>query len=283
VGVQTSALRAPCSKLAARYAGGGGMNIFESQLLLLVPAMFFGMLGSYKLGRRLGRAHWDRNPRGAEAGAGAVDAAVFALLGLLVAFTFSGAAERFDQRRQLIVEESNAIGTAYLRLDLLPAEAQPLLRAKFRRYLDTRIAYYRSLTKPDEARRLKLESEELQRGIWTQAAHAAWLVPSPAPMTLVIGALNEMIDITATRAMSLLTHPPEAIYALLVFLALLCGLLAGFGTAPCEQPSRFHMYGFPAIVTLTLYLTIDLEFPRYGLIRVDAADQVLIDVRRSMQ
>ena len=86
---------------------------------------------------------------GAVAGSGAMEGAVFALLGLLVAFTFSGAAARFDTRRQLIVEETNAIGTAYVRLDLLPADAQPTLRARFRQSLATRLEAYRKL--PDVA------------------------------------------------------------------------------------------------------------------------------------
>ena len=92
------------------------------------------------------------DPVGARAGAGVVDGAVFGLLGLLVAFTFSGAATRFDARRQLVVEEANAIGAAYLRLDVLPAAAQPALRARFREYLDSRLAAYRAV--PDMANRL---------------------------------------------------------------------------------------------------------------------------------
>lgn len=78
-----------------------------------------------------------------------MEGAVFALLGLLIAFTFSGAATRFDTRRQLIIEETSDIGTAYLRLDLLPVEAQPGLREKFREYVDARLEVYRKL--PDIA------------------------------------------------------------------------------------------------------------------------------------
>ena len=78
-------------------------------------------------------------------GESAAEGAIFALLGLLVAFTFSGAASRFDARRQLIVEETNDIGTAYLRLRLLPLSAQPALREQFRQYVDARLAFYRKL------------------------------------------------------------------------------------------------------------------------------------------
>ena len=111
-----------------------------------------------------------------------MDGAVFALLGLLVAFTFSGAASRFDARRHLIVEETNAIGTAYLRLDLLPASAQPALRDLFRRYLDSRLEVYRKLPDLDAAKAELARSTQLQGEIWSQAVAAGgWRARRPPP------------------------------------------------------------------------------------------------------
>ena len=120
----------------------------EIVALLLVIGLFFGMLVLLEVGRRIGIRRLAKDPEGAEAGVGTVEGAVFALLGLLIAFTFSGAASRFDTRRQLIIEETNDIGTAYLRLDLLSAEAQPGLREKFRQYVEhgwKSIGNYRTL------------------------------------------------------------------------------------------------------------------------------------------
>jgi hypothetical protein len=104
--------------------------------------LFLGMLLFLEIGRRIAVRRMREDSGTAGEGVGAVDGAVFALLGLLIAFTFSGASSRFDTRRQLIVEETNDIGTAYLRLDLLPADLQPALRENFRRYLDARIEVY---------------------------------------------------------------------------------------------------------------------------------------------
>lgn len=100
--------------------------------LLSAVGLLVGIILLLELGRKLGRRRRGQDGEGAGAGLGVVEGAVFTLMGLLVAFTFSGAASRFDLRRQLIVEEANAIGTAWLRLDLLPAEAQPGLRELFR-------------------------------------------------------------------------------------------------------------------------------------------------------
>ncbi len=112
---------------------------------LIAVALFIAMLLLLEVGRRVGNKRLASDPEGARAGTGAVEGAVFALLGLLIAFTFSGAASRFDARRDLVVQESNAIGTAYLRLDLLPANAQPAMRERFRQYLDARLDIYHKL------------------------------------------------------------------------------------------------------------------------------------------
>jgi hypothetical protein len=94
-------------------------------VLLFALGLFLGMLMVLEIGRRIGARRLAEDPKGAEAGVGTVEGAIFALLGLLIAFTFSGAASRFDTRRQLVIEETNDIGTAYLQLDLLPVDAQP--------------------------------------------------------------------------------------------------------------------------------------------------------------
>src|SRR5437899_141288 len=136
-------------------------------------ALFCGMLVLLEIGRRIAVRRMARDPEGARAGIGAIEGAVFGLLGLLIAFTFSGAASRFDTRRQLIVEETNDIGTAYLRLDLLPADAQPALRESFRRYVDARIEIYRKLPDIAAAKDQLAKAVELQTQIWRQAVAAS--------------------------------------------------------------------------------------------------------------
>ena len=106
----------------------------------VVVGLLAGTLLLLEVGRRIGHKRRNKDPEGASEGLGAVDGAVFGLMGLLIAFTFSAAASRFDARRGLIVEEANAIGTSYLRLDLLPTSAQTKLREDFRRYVDSRMA-----------------------------------------------------------------------------------------------------------------------------------------------
>ena len=250
--------------------------------LISAGGLFVGMVLLLELGRRLGRRRQGKDLEGARAGLGAVEGAVFTLLGLLIAFTFSGAASRFDARRQLIVQEANAIGTAWLRLDLLPAGAQPELRDLFRRYLDLRLAAYRKM--PDiEATLAELsKSTALQGEIWKKGVAACQESPDPAKVQL-IPALNEMFDLAATRALAAQMHPPAIIFVMLGILALMSSLLAGYAMAGSKTRSWIHVVGFALIMATTVYVILDLEFPRLGIIRIDAFDQVFVDLRQSMQ
>src|SRR4051794_38387754 len=185
--------------------------------------LFFGMLILLEVGRRFGLMRRSRESEGERSNLGPVEGAVFALFGLLMAFTFSGAASRFNEKRMLIPEEANAIGTAFLRLNLLPEQSQPNLQRLFLQYADSRLETYRKL--PDmKAAELEIrKSRTLQDEIWSNAVAAARLPDSqPAAAILVVPALNHMIDIVTTRSMALQLHPPNIVYALLFGLALIC-------------------------------------------------------------
>jgi hypothetical protein len=183
----------------------------------------------------------------------------------------------------LIVEETNHIGTAYLRLDLLPADLQPALRESFRRYLDARIEVYQKLPDIAAAKESLAKADELQKQIWRQAVAASQAkgAPPAAPI-LLLPALNAMIDITTTRTMAALMHPPTIVFVMLFGLALAASLLAGYGMTGSRVRRWFHMIGFALVMAFAVYVILDIEYPRLGLIRVDAFDQALIDLRASM-
>ncbi|MGH9671380.1 MAG: hypothetical protein ACRD3A_14855 [Terriglobales bacterium] len=255
----------------------------ELTAVLFVVGLFLGMLLLLETGRRIGLRGMAKDSEGASAGPGTVEGAVFGLMGLLIAFTFSGAASRFDTRRQLIGQEANAIGTAYLRLDLLPAAAQPALRESFRRYLDARLEVYRKLPDVEAAKQALAQAAALQREIWTRAVSGSRQADGPQATMLLLPALNEMIDITTTRTVASQTHPPTIIFVMLGMLALVGSLLAGYGMARGKTRSWIHMFIFAAIMAVTVYVILDLEYPRLGAIRIDAADRVLLELRDSMK
>jgi hypothetical protein len=252
-------------------------------VFLFTSGLFLGMLLFLEIGRRLGIRRLNDDSSTAVEGIGAADGAVFAVLGLLIAFTFSGATARFDSRRQLIVEETNDIGTAYLRLDLLPGDAQPALRESFRRYLDARIEVYRKFPDITAVRESLVKVNELQSQIWRQAVAAIQTDGAPLAATmLLLPALNAMIDITTTRTMAMQLHPPAVVFVMLFGLALAASFLAGYGMTGSKIRSRFHMLGFALVMAVAVFVILDIEYPRLGLVRVDAFDQALVDLRESM-
>jgi hypothetical protein len=258
--------------------------IFVLGALALGLLLFVLMLAASELGRRIGAARLARNAEGLAKGGGAAEAATLALLGLLIAFTFSGAAGRFQDRRDLIADEANAIGTAYLRLDLLPSDVQPRLRELFRRYADVRFTVYDEALDNVATAAKRAESAKLQAEIWQVSAASVQREGVPtSTSTLALGALNAMIDISATREMATRSHPPLVVFLLLAGMSIVCAVLIGYGTSQNTSRSWLHTVTFAAIMSLTVYVIIDLEFPRVGLIRVDAADEALVTVREAMQ
>jgi hypothetical protein len=245
--------------------------------------LLLGIVLLVEVGRRMGLRHRLEDPEAATTNVGPMDGAVFGLMGLLVAFTFSGAAARFDARRNMIVEETNDIGTAYLRLDLLPAASQPTLRDAFRRYVDSRLEVYRKLPDVAAAYRELADSNRLQKTIWAKAVEACQEADSAATTTLVLGALNDMIDITTTRTMTAQMHVPSAVVLMLFVVMLASALLAGYGMGSSSNKRRLlHICAFAMVTSLAVYVIIDIEMPRLGLIRIDAFDSALVDLRASM-
>jgi len=254
----------------------------ELSSVLFSVSLFLGVLLALWIGREIGVRRIREDAEGARAGVGAVDGAVFGLMGLLIAFTFSGAATRFDARRELIVQETNAIGTAWLRLDLLPASAQPAIRKGFRDYLDSRVATYHSFSDPVAAKQEFAKSTRLQGEIWSLAVAACREPGMQQATMLMLPALNQMIDITTTRAMATDMHPPVVIFGMLFSLTLVAALLAGFAMGAGKALDWLHMIGFAVVMAITVYVILDIEYPRRGLIRVDRFDHALVDLRASM-
>jgi len=127
------------------------------------------------------------------------------------------------------------------------------------------------------------KSQRIQMDLWAQAV-AATRLPGPHPDVdkLVVPTLNEMIDIAVTRTMAARIHPPGIIFGLLFLLALVCSLLAGYAMADSKRLSWLHITSFVVVTVVSVFVVLDIEYPRLGLIRVDQYDQVLVVLRHSM-
>lgn len=251
--------------------------------LAIAAGLFLGILACLELGYRAGRRAAEKHPEWAHEGIGVIEAAIFGLLGLLLGFSFAGGTSRLDARRQLIVQEANAIGTAYLRLDELPAAQQPEMRRLFRDYLETRLRVYRALPNLKAAEQQLARANLQQQEIWSNAVTGSRQDPTQNAARLLLPALNDMIDVTTARTIALHTRLPALIFALLVLVSLLSGLLAGYAMAKRERPSRLHMLLYAGVIALTVYVVLDLDEPRAGFIRLDTAENALVQLRDSIR
>ena len=253
-------------------------------LFLLISGLLFPItLIIMEIGRRFGQRRLAEDPEGARTGVGAVEGAVFALFGLLIAFTFSSAASRYETRRDLMVQHTNAIGTAWLRLDLLPSEVQPALQKDFRLYVDAIIKAHQQAGDREAVNQTMADLGKLQDDIWRLAETASSRDGRPQVATLVLPALNEMFDLTASRYASSRFHVSSVILWFLVFLSLLASLLVGYAMASSKRRNWLHMILFALLISLTLYVIFDFEYPRHGIIQLEKTDRIFLELRESMQ
>jgi hypothetical protein len=250
--------------------------------ILFAAGLFVGVLACMRIGWHIGRKRLLALGEDGQAGLGALDGAVFGLMGLLVAFTFTGAATRFDARRSLVTQHVNAIGTAWLRLELLAEPEREKARDGFRRYVDTQMEIVGNSGKDDAVSAGMARLSSIQQEIWETLIHAV-RSDKTLPLTqAVLPPANEMFDLSTTRFMAAQQHPPVAVFVMLGVLVLVSGLLAGYGMAKAERQSSLHVFGFAAIMAFSVYLILDIEYPRLGLVRIDSFDRAMIDLRATM-
>jgi hypothetical protein len=245
--------------------------------------LFILLFISVKIGFRFGmwrKVHAEQNQLGIVKVA---EGTVLALLGLLVAFSFSGAYSRFEERKIKIIDEVNSIEVVYHRIDLLKEPLQAGMRTLIKQYVDDRIAIYHQLAEFHGFWEEIEHFKQIQNQVWLQSVDATKQTADHAVTLLFIPAINTMLDVANARIMITRVHPPIPIFMLLIGLSTLSAFLVGYGMAKKQKYSLVYTLSFVAITAFTLYVIIDLEFPRLGMIRVDAFDQLLIEARSGLK
>jgi hypothetical protein len=247
--------------------------------LIIVGAQCGAMIGLVLLGMRFAAR---RTAKYGDTKAGrVVETAVFSVLGLLLTFSFYGALSRFDEHRKILGDEVGALDTAYHRIDLLPARAQPDLKALFRTYVDSRIELYGTGVDPNSF--AAAWSATLREKIWQRAVDACKAPDCPASSaTLVFGALNTAFGFPSEQAVMRQMHPPRVVFVLLFGLALLCAFLAGLDNPGYRLRSKFLVVIYPVTMSAILWTILDIEFPRIGVFQLGAFDRLLVSLRASM-
>ncbi len=227
-------------------------------------------------GLRAGRWRRRRAEPEKEAPVGTVVAASLGLLAFLLAFTFGMAASRLDTRQTLVLDEANAIGTAYLRAALLPEPHRTTIRKLLREYLDLRL----QVVRPGMVEQALARSEKLQRMLWAEAVIAGEKNPTPVT-ALFLQSLNEVIDLHAKRvAMGLRNRIPFTIWAALYFTAILALAEVGYHAGLSSTTRTPATLALVVMFSGVLCLIADLDRPHEGLL--NDCQQALIDLRKSL-
>lgn len=249
--------------------------MYDQSSVVIVMVLLLSMIAVIELGFRIG-ARWAASTvESSRSQVSAIQASLLGVLGLLLAFTLSLALQRFDARSQAVVEEANAIGTAWLRTELLPAAQREQAREQMRHYIDLRVqAGARATTDVDARAGLLAASAQAQTAMWRTATEAAAADPGPVTSGLFIQALNEMFDAYGRRAAALERHVPEIVLFLLYGTFLLTGSIVGFTSGLSGQRASFVTYVMVVLIVLLVFIIIDLDRPRRGLIEVNQASLI---------
>jgi len=241
-------------------------------------AAVFGIVLAHETGYRYGRARGRRANKENDSLVGGMVAAELGLLAFLLAFAFGIASSRFDARRQLLLDESNAIGTAYLRAEMLSEPHRAEVRRLLREYVDVRIA----ATQGGSVEHGVQRSEALHGRLWAEAVAAAEKDPRSIPVGLFVTALNEVIDLHAKRVTTgLRSRIPMPVWVVLFAVAILAFAAMGYHGGLTQTTRSPALLVVAVTFAAVLWLVADLDRPSQGLLRV--SQQPMIDLRNSME
>jgi protein-S-isoprenylcysteine O-methyltransferase Ste14 len=206
---------------------------------------------------------------------GVVVAATLTLLGLIIGFSFSMAITRYDQRKLYEEAEANAIGTEYVRADLLPAGDGARVRELLKRYIDQRVLSY---TTRDTVQLGKIDADtaQLQNELWSTVQGVAAVQRTPV-VALTVSGMNDVLNAQGYTQAAWLNRIPVAAWVLMMAIAICCNLLIGIDA---HQTNRLLLFVLPLLVSISFFLIADIDSPRRGIIRV--VPQNLLALSRSL-
>src|SRR5690349_1024224 len=191
-----------------------------------------------------------------------VQGATLTLLGLIIGFSFSMAVNRYDQRKNYEEGEANAIGTEYLRADLLPAEQARTVRQLLKTYIDQRVNFY--LSNEPDSRDAGSGPSQVQNELWSSVVRAAAAQPTPV-LALTISGMNDVFNTKADTHAAWLNRIPTTAWALMLLIALFSNFLLGYRD---RSSGSLPLVVLPVIASIAFFLIADIDSPYVGVISV---------------
>ena len=242
------------------------MSIFDTPYVVFAVALAVQGLAAYvgDLFRQKGRPLRKEERQDLDI----LRAASLTLLGLIIGFSFAMAVSRYDERKKFEIEEANAIGTEYLRADLMPSGDAAQLRALLRQYISQRIVFYLAA---DERRTVQIDTEtkKLQSDLWSTVVRVATTQPTSL-VQLVVSGMNDVLNSQGYTQAAWQNRIPIAAWTLMILMAVVCNLMLGYN----EHRANWLLLILPFIVSMSFFLIADIDSPRRGVIRVHGSDLI---------
>lgn len=251
--------------------------MYDLNSALIAGILFVSMGLAIELGYRLGLRGQSETSDSAKTQVNAIQASLLGILALLLGFTFSLSLQRYDSRSQAVVHEANAIGTTYLRAQLLEPGVRKDVVPLLRHYLDLRISSGH-VNLADDAERVALvdSARRVQDTLWSHALRAAELDDREVTSGLFIESLNELIDSLEVRDAALNRHVPEVVLFLLYGTFLMTGTIVGYASGVTSHRASYITYIMVSLIVLLVFVIIDLDRPRRGLIEVSQKSMIAL-------
>jgi hypothetical protein len=250
--------------------------LYQTREVIIQGVFFALMMAATEAGYRFGRKSEANVPENTKSQISTVEAALLGVLALLLGFTMSMAVSRFEIRKQLVLEEADAIGTSLLRAQLLSSPAGTEIEGLLRQYVNLRMQYGNAGNDLPRLLQLNTQTTQLQSQLWTRATAYAQQNPNPVTAGLLLQSLNQAFDVGEARWMAFQNHVPESVIYVNGAVSLLSAVLVGYSFGVSGRRNIFSMCVLALSITLVLAVIIDLDRPRSGFIR--GSQQPMIDL-----
>ncbi len=247
---------------------------------IIVLVLFVILIVALEIGYWLGRRVRSNTDDTARSQAGTIESAVIGLLALLLAFTMSMAIARYDTRRQLVVDEANAIGTTYLRAKILPPIYRIEIANLLRQYVANRLEFFNVGNDNSRLQAVSQDAALRQRELWSWATAVEAQDNRSIPAGLFVQSLNDMIDLEAKRTAAFRSRVPEVVLLMIMAVAIATATVVGYNSGLGNRRNLLATITLVIVIVVTTWVIIDLDRPRGGLILV--SQQTMIDLQETL-
>lgn len=236
------------------------------------------------IGRRVGIGVRDKKGNVGDKADETMVGAIFGLLALIIAFSFSGASDRYDKRRAMIAEEYSTIGTAYDSIILLAEKDQAQLRTDFLKMMDERLVLYKNTTDTKAYEALHDQFDATRDKLWRDAVKSVKDTPFPEKLVAsqILPQISDMNDALDNQRLAMKMHPPKVVTFSLFTLLLIGAFITGYNLGLTNRHDWLLITLFVSLMAGSVYITINLEHPLIGFIGLNDFEIELVRLRQSM-